>query len=135
MDNDALKDAIDMLRSQMAFSSRDHSAHSNDAWMYGIVLGWDLRTLHSLAAKWGWSEADIERLQAARAALNEVCPRDEGDDEHVFGDGWIYCAQHLRPHTTGWCTVSNREKQFLHAETEAEAIEECNARGLPVATL
>ena len=30
----------------------------------------------------------------------------------IFGD-WCYCRQHLRPHETGWCTVSNNEKVGL----------------------
>jgi len=28
----------------------------------------------------------------------------------AFGDDWVYCNQHLRPHSTGWCSVGVRDK-------------------------
>ncbi len=43
---------------------------------------------------------------------------------------WVYCSQHLRPHTTGWCTVSNEDKVPLAAKTRGEAYAECRAKGL-----
>ncbi len=52
------------------------------------------------------------------------------EDERTFGvDAWVYCAQHLRAHKTGWCTVSNRDKTKLEATTEKDAAEECRRRG------
>jgi len=36
------------------------------------------------------------------------------EDELAFGkDHWVYCNQHMRPHTTGWCTVDVRNKVGL----------------------
>lgn len=47
-------------------------------------------------------------------------------DEEAFGENtWVYCSQHLRPHTTGWCTVDVSEKTPLKAKTYADAVEEC----------
>lgn len=43
---------------------------------------------------------------------------------------WIYCGQHLRPHTTGWCTVSTRDKRQLKARNYPDAVAECKALGL-----
>jgi len=48
-----------------------------------------------------------------------------------FGkDAWVYCNQHMRPHSTGWCTVSVRDKTLLDAASYESAVEECKARGL-----
>lgn len=48
-------------------------------------------------------------------------------DEHL-GE-WVYCSQHMRPHTTGWCTVSARDKTPLAAKNYPDAEAECRARG------
>lgn len=52
------------------------------------------------------------------------------DDEQAFGpDVWVYCRQHLRPHTTGWCTVSVDQKEALEARDYQSAHAECVRRG------
>lgn len=53
------------------------------------------------------------------------------EDEIAFGrNRWIYCSQHLRPHATGWCSVSDRDKLLLDARTMEEAFAECIQRRL-----
>lgn len=57
-------------------------------------------------------------------------------DDTIFGD-WVYCNQHLRPHTTGWCTVHNRNKLGLGIignteEASAKAIQKCRDFGLKI---
>jgi hypothetical protein len=33
------------------------------------------------------------------------------EDAKVFGENqWVYCNQHVKPHLTGWCGVSCRDK-------------------------
>jgi hypothetical protein len=54
-------------------------------------------------------------------------------DEITFGRGkWVYCLQHLRPHLTGWCTVSDRDKIALDAIDGVAAYNECDSKGLKV---
>lgn len=54
-------------------------------------------------------------------------------DEQYFGRAvWIYCNQHLRPHLTGWCTVSNRNKTKLDAMSSEAAYEECAAKDMKI---
>lgn len=36
---------------------------------------------------------------------------------------FVYCAQHVGPHVTGWCTVGNDQKLSLPADTNEEAWE------------
>lgn len=59
--------------------------------------------------------------------------RAETEDYVAFGaDAWVYCAQHLRPHTTGWCTVSTRQKVLLDAKTDKDAYQECIDKDFPI---
>lgn len=54
----------------------------------------------------------------------------ETEDAKAFGAGvWVYCAQHLRPHETGWCTVGTDQKTPLAAKTYSDAHLECRQRG------
>lgn len=58
---------------------------------------------------------------------------EQTEDEKEFGaDRWVYCKQHLRPHVTGWCTVSNKDKIALNAKTRDEAYAEARIRGLKI---
>lgn len=45
---------------------------------------------------------------------------------------FVYCSQHLRPHGTGWCTVSAKDKIPLKGETLNEAYEDAKEKGLKV---
>lgn len=48
------------------------------------------------------------------------------EDELVFGkEQLVYCRQHLRPHSTGWCSVSVSEKVGLGTNDINEAYEKC----------
>jgi len=58
-------------------------------------------------------------------------------DDHELGT-WVYCLQHLRPHETGWCTVSLYDKVGLgdfdgNRDSQREqAYEKCKHLGLLV---
>lgn len=55
------------------------------------------------------------------------------EDETYFGRGvYVYCDQHLRPHSTGWCTVSVKHKVGLSADTIESAYAECESRGFKI---
>lgn len=55
------------------------------------------------------------------------------EDERVFGKkAWVYCRQHLRPHLTGWCTVSCINKIGLGVKNEEEAYKKCKLLGLKI---
>jgi hypothetical protein len=38
-----------------------------------------------------------------------------------LGTKFCYCAQHVRVHSTGWCSVGLHDKVALDAETSEEA--------------
>jgi hypothetical protein len=64
-------DAIESARTVMTFSSRDWSANHRDAWLYGIIVGWDDDAISEVARKHGWPPDEIRRLKALHAALSE----------------------------------------------------------------
>lgn len=45
-----------------------------------------------------------------------------------MGD-FVYCTQHLRVHSTGWCGVSPEDKLPLEAKDIADAIVEAKEKG------
>lgn len=63
----------------------------------------------------------------------EALKKPPTEDQIAFGrNAWIYCDQHLRPHTTGWCTVSSRNKIKLDAGDYTEAVAECIKHGYTI---
>jgi hypothetical protein len=51
-------------------------------------------------------------------------------DEHM--GAFVYCASHLRSHSTGWCTVSAEDKIPLGVTTPDEAHSMCERLGLSI---
>lgn len=49
------------------------------------------------------------------------------EDSDFGKDAWVYCSQHMNPHSTGWCTVSVRDKTLLKAKNYEDAVKECVA--------
>lgn len=62
-------DALESAGNCMAFHPRDWAADRRDAWLWGVVVGWDEESLAELAAKHGWPADEVERLRRLRAAL------------------------------------------------------------------
>lgn len=55
------------------------------------------------------------------------------EDVVAFGkDAWVYCAQHMKPHQTGWCTISPRDKIGLGVDTADAAYAKCRAWKFPI---
>lgn len=51
-------------------------------------------------------------------------------DEHM--GTFVYCTQHVRPHTTGWCHVAAEDKIRLAAAGWMESDNECRRIGLDI---
>lgn len=76
----AFAEAMSSLRRMMALHSRDWSEHANDAWMYGILLGWggdpddpdSEGAWAELADRHGWDAVALARLQAFHIAVAEA---------------------------------------------------------------
>lgn len=51
-------------------------------------------------------------------------PKTEPIEDTKWGTKFCYCAQHIRVHSTGWCSVDTRQKIPLHADSLEEAEKE-----------
>ncbi len=47
----------------ICFSSRDYSLDHRDAWLYGVIVGWDEASIIELQAKHNWSADTVDRLK------------------------------------------------------------------------
>ncbi len=73
-----------------------------------------------------------DRLKDIAAILASPL-KGETSDAAAFGrDAWVYCSQHMRPHATGWCSVSPRDKVGLGVTDAKAAYEKCRAWGFPL---
>ncbi len=54
--------AIDSLIATITSDARDWSNNERDAWIYGIVVGWD-DALPEIVKKFGWDNIDVIRLK------------------------------------------------------------------------
>lgn len=54
---------FESLQTVVATDSRDWARNRNDAWIYGIICGWDDDSLTELAGKFNWSDQAMVRLK------------------------------------------------------------------------
>lgn len=64
--------AKESLRTAMVFDSRDWSATPVDAWVYGIVVGWDEASMVDLRARYRWSLSDTKRLERLHKEFSKL---------------------------------------------------------------
>ena len=63
---------LEAIDCTLAFATKDWSVDKNDAWIYGIVAGWDDDSLKELSAKFRWTTATVEKLKKLHAAFAEL---------------------------------------------------------------
>lgn len=73
-----ITDPFEALRSACAFSSRDWSAEPEDAWIYGIIVGWG-KALPDVAARHGWDLSTAERLRRMHRSYHARAYRPKRD--------------------------------------------------------
>lgn len=59
-------DPLGALRSAMTLSSMDWGAAPDTAWIYGITVGWDGRSMSAIVRRHGWSADKVARLRKLR---------------------------------------------------------------------
>lgn len=57
----------------IAFSPHDWGENHRNAWIYGIVLGWDGDSMDEQARRHRWSPDDVARLRRLHAAYRAQC--------------------------------------------------------------
>lgn len=66
-----LAEAMSSLYDVIVFDSLDYSSGKREAWMYGIIVGWNGPAMDSIAKKFNWTKEDVERLRSYRKAWRE----------------------------------------------------------------
>lgn len=63
--------ALESIENVLAFSSRDWSVDKRDAWLWGIVYGWDdpdsPDAMEEVVALHGWTPEEVARLRGLHA--------------------------------------------------------------------
>lgn len=74
----SLFEALDSVYECMVFDSRDWAACRRDAWLWGVLVGWDPDepgdtddAMAELAAKHHWTAENVARLRTLHAAVAE----------------------------------------------------------------
>lgn len=71
----ATKEALHSLYDTMVFDPRGWAnSGKGNAWIYGLVVGWDDDAMAEVAAKFRWDDATVARLRRLHAALNAEPP-------------------------------------------------------------
>lgn len=69
-------DPFESAHDTICLHARDWAADSRDAWLWGIIVGWedgeDESALLDVAAKHGWPAAEVDRLRDLRASFREA---------------------------------------------------------------
>ena len=60
-----LPNPFDALRRAMYFSQKDWGKNRDDAWLWGIIIGWDDHSLEKLSRKFCWDEEIVDFLKNA----------------------------------------------------------------------
>jgi len=77
----ATEDPIEALRDACAHTAKDMTEDRTDAWIYGIVLGWDddpdqpssgINVLDEVADQHGWTPEQRDRLRRLHHAFNQL---------------------------------------------------------------
>ena len=70
-DPDKARAAFRSLHSVIVFSPRDYAADPDDAWIYGIVVGWN-NSLDEVAEQHKWEPEEVDRLRSMRATVAKI---------------------------------------------------------------
>ena len=66
---------FDSLHSLLVFSSRDAGANEEDAWLYGIIVGWedeDGSAMNELREKFRWDDQTVLELRSLHTEFRKV---------------------------------------------------------------
>lgn len=75
-DAEAIRGSLDALNRAFVTNARDWGANRTEAWLWGIVVGWDNDgddgSIAELAARFGWNRAAVAQLRAERAGFAQI---------------------------------------------------------------
>lgn len=65
------------LRWVLAFAVRDWSQNRRDAWLWGIIHGWDDEAMAEMASQHDWTPEACARLRRLHAKFCEAFPEED----------------------------------------------------------
>jgi hypothetical protein len=65
------KNFIESLLNVIVFSPRDWGENHEDAWIWGIIVGWDKPALQELREKFNWNRKTVKRLQKLHSQVEK----------------------------------------------------------------
>lgn len=77
-----IADVLDSLACTLAFSSRDWGANPRDAWLWGVLNGWDAdepgdeSAMDEMASSHGWSDVTVGRLRGFHEVVLAVLQKE-----------------------------------------------------------
>lgn len=71
LNREHIYEVIDSLHTTITTDSKDWSLNKRDAWIYGIIVGWD-DALPEVAEKFGWGNEDINRLKKYHSQFQKI---------------------------------------------------------------
>ena len=66
------EDPCESLHMAIVFHARDWAADRRDAWIWGIVVGWDDESLADIASRFGWDRNMVARLKRLRIRFSSL---------------------------------------------------------------
>lgn len=64
----SIENPLESIKQAIVFSSKDYSACKRDAWLYGIVIGWDEDAMLNVAERHKWTPETVARLKRLHEA-------------------------------------------------------------------
>jgi hypothetical protein len=58
-----IENPFESIQNCIAFDTKDFAVYHRDAWLFGIVFGWDGASMDYLARRHGWDDATVARLR------------------------------------------------------------------------
>ena len=91
LSRNGISDVLDNLQRLIVHSSRDWGAYGRDAWLYGVLVGWECEDSHehdwicqeenvsltAMAERFGWHEDYVARLRRYRTIVRGLQTPDQ----------------------------------------------------------
>lgn len=68
------------IHDTLAFGPKDYSINKDDAWIYGIVCGWDKLSMAEMQRRHGWTDNTVKRLVDLHNKFNFMAAMSVRDD-------------------------------------------------------
>jgi hypothetical protein len=69
---EGIEDCKESLTMALAHHPKDWASHHRDAWIWGIVIGWDEESLLEIQNKFGWYDETVARLKRLNTQFKEM---------------------------------------------------------------